>query len=239
MAHTAPPEDIWHVQLATGDVRPMTLDELDRAFHAGVLDAQSHVFAPGASVWVPLGQIAGLDASEAPEAEAPVASLAPVAMAPAGESSQPRSSGLDVHEDATDLDMLAAGFARRRRRMALLGGTAVGIALAGVLAVVAFTKLGATASAASAPPARQEMAQTPAAPPPAATTLDEASASRSVLSDEQRKRLLEADKKREADLQRKAKPAAPPSRAKGGSKSSGNSPFVNGGNKYDPLNGSL
>lgn len=72
-------DEIWHVQLRDGEVRPVSLDELDAAFQSGIIDANAQVFAPGATTWTTLGAIAGLDdADEAPAAAAPAASADPI-----------------------------------------------------------------------------------------------------------------------------------------------------------------
>src|SRR6478609_2871672 len=54
--------DLWHVQLASGEVCTMTLDLLDDAFQDGIITEQTWVWQEGSSDWVTLGEIAGLDA---------------------------------------------------------------------------------------------------------------------------------------------------------------------------------
>lgn len=72
-------DEIWHVQLPDGEVRPVSLDELDAAFQSGLIDASAHVYAPGATEWTTLGAIAGLDdADEAPASAAPSSAADPV-----------------------------------------------------------------------------------------------------------------------------------------------------------------
>src|SRR6476660_9595446 len=54
--------DLWHVQLASGEVCTMTLDLLDDAFQDGIINEQTYVWQEGGSDWVTLAEIAGLDA---------------------------------------------------------------------------------------------------------------------------------------------------------------------------------
>ena len=74
--------------------------------------------------------------------------------------------------------------------------------------------------------------------PAAAVDVVDIDARAKQLSEDQRKRLLEADKAREST--RKARPAtggaATGARRPAGEKGA---PFVNGGDKFDPLNGAL
>src|SRR5687767_15387696 len=72
-------EQLWRVQLPTGEVRAMTLDGLDDAFQAGWIHEGTLVLAPGAMSWAPLADVAGLDAPDAVE-QATTPSLSPVAI---------------------------------------------------------------------------------------------------------------------------------------------------------------
>jgi hypothetical protein len=58
-------DDLWHVQLASGDVCLMTLDQLDDAFQTGVISENTYLWQEGATGWVTLREVAGLDADEA------------------------------------------------------------------------------------------------------------------------------------------------------------------------------
>ncbi len=53
--------DFWYVKLTDGDVHRVTLDQLDEAFQAGHIDANTMVLAGGSSEWTRLGAIAGMD----------------------------------------------------------------------------------------------------------------------------------------------------------------------------------
>lgn len=69
--------DIWHVKLENGEVRSLTLDELDAGYKDGWIRGRTPVLAAGALRWSPLRDVAGLDPSgpwEAmPESVAPQA----------------------------------------------------------------------------------------------------------------------------------------------------------------------
>lgn len=56
--------DLWHVQLASGDLEVMTLDQLDEAFNGDRIDENTMVLQGGALKWSRLGEILGLDEEE-------------------------------------------------------------------------------------------------------------------------------------------------------------------------------
>jgi hypothetical protein len=70
--------ELWFVKLPNGDVHHVTLDQLDTAFQAGHIDANTQVLSDGATEWTTLGRAAGLD--EAPSAAAPSPTPAPVVV---------------------------------------------------------------------------------------------------------------------------------------------------------------
>jgi hypothetical protein len=57
-------KDVWHVQLSTGELRVMTLDQLDEAFHDGVVSENTFIYQAGMNDWIKLGDLAGLDGDE-------------------------------------------------------------------------------------------------------------------------------------------------------------------------------
>jgi hypothetical protein len=76
--------ELWYVRLSNGDVHHVTLDQLDVAFDAGHIDADTLVLEDGSTQWKRLGEAAGLD-DDAPAEQAPqpVWSAAPQSVAPA------------------------------------------------------------------------------------------------------------------------------------------------------------
>jgi hypothetical protein len=61
-------QEVWHVQLATGELRVMTLDQLDDAFQNGLVSENTFVYQSGMNDWVKLSELAGLsgDGDETP-----------------------------------------------------------------------------------------------------------------------------------------------------------------------------
>lgn len=103
--------DLFHVRLANGELRVLTLEQLDDAFQARWIDERTPVLRAGELAWSTLGQIAGLDETPAPVAVAP-SSVAPVAL----------DGALEADELPPEL---------RPRRRARLFGVALAIALVG------------------------------------------------------------------------------------------------------------
>lgn len=240
-------EALWRVQLSTGEIRTMTIEALDEAFNQGLIDARVHVLPPGASAWMTLGEAAGLD-PEPPPDQAP--SLSPVAIPPSSSTSRIANDDLDLPEEIV--------FAARSRRRAIFAGIAGVGALALALAVIA-GKIGGSAPSSSsvnvafaveAPlPAAAEALPPPeqpaASPEPAkeqAAKVDE----KTELSDWQKRMLLDADKAREdkarttrRDKVRKAEKAQKTNRPPKKRSTKAGQGLLNGGDRFDPLNGAL
>jgi hypothetical protein len=73
--------DLWHVQLANGEVCTMTLDLLDDAFQDGIIDKHTYIWQEGSPDWVTLGDVAGLDEPDVIAPTYPAAGLNPKALA--------------------------------------------------------------------------------------------------------------------------------------------------------------
>lgn len=228
-------EELWRVQLGTGELRVMTLDALDEAFDAGIIHGGTQVLAPGATAWARLADVAGLedaaDAPAPPRDSVATPSLSPVAISndtPA--SFAPAPMPVDLGEIPDD------ALRPKRGRALLFGGLGV-TAVLGVAIAFGLPKLGATLG--NVHPAK-DMANAMQPPPPAVdVTPNDGSFARPQLTEEQKRLLAEADKKREEE--RKAKQQVAPA-GKGGKaapRAKSSSPFVNGGDKFDPLNGAL
>ena len=65
--YTQSDDDLWHVQLQSGEVLLMTLDELDDSFQKGVISANTYLWQEGSTNWVTLREVAGLDADDESE----------------------------------------------------------------------------------------------------------------------------------------------------------------------------
>lgn len=98
-------QEIWHVRLPSGDVKPLSLDELDAAYEAGRIDLSTPVLPPAAFTWSTLGAVAGLDPEPMP------VSIAPVAYGP----------DLSVDLSGEDLDDVPAELRPRRRGKRIFG----------------------------------------------------------------------------------------------------------------------
>src|SRR6187402_1237483 len=69
-ATAAKDDEQWHVALAPGEVKVVSLEQLDDLFRLSIVDAETKVWQPGMSEWLPLGVIAGMDDDEQSEREA-------------------------------------------------------------------------------------------------------------------------------------------------------------------------
>ena len=109
-------EPIWRVQVAGGQIRRWTLDELDAAYRDGVVDEGSFVLAEGCTEWKTLAQIL----SESPE---PQEHQAPLSVAP-----PPVVADIDfAPSELDDVDDLMAFRPKRRRWVtALVAAAAIG-----------------------------------------------------------------------------------------------------------------
>ena len=230
--------EIWRVQLPTGELRAFSLDALDQAFEAGVIHGGTFVLAPGATEWAPLSIVAGLDSPDPEPAQTP--SLSPMAIsndAAYAHASYPPPGAASFDTDTSDLSDDA--LKPKRGRMAFVA--AIGVAAVAACGFLAAPKVGKIL--ANVHPDKAAAANAIQAPPPAQDVTGDGYKPNNTLTAEQKKLLLEADKKREEERKKKEEAAAAAAAAKAqkGSKRVGKSkaPFVNGGDKYDPLNGAL
>jgi hypothetical protein len=69
--------DFFSVQLASGEVKKWTLDQLDAAYRASFIDEETYVLPKGARAWSTLGQVAGAEAPGTEVAECEPPSVAP------------------------------------------------------------------------------------------------------------------------------------------------------------------
>jgi hypothetical protein len=225
--------DLWRVQLGSGELRAMSLDALDDAFQAGTIDEGTPVLPPGATTWTKLGDAAGLEAPEAPPAS--ISSLAPIALSLESNATGPATRYAPLAAASLpdlDLDHLEhEAFKPKKGRV--LAGIGLAVMLAGGLGFAATRVNVGTVAAASDLRAPKAAA---AAAPPEAVDINAATQGK-VLTEAQKQKLADADKAREAAAAQKRKDRpAPPTKRGPRDKSA---PFVNGGSKFDPLNGAL
>jgi hypothetical protein len=72
-------EGQWDVALENGDIKRMTVEQLDDAFRLGIVKGTTRVREVGDAVWLPLSVAAGLDDSVEPPQQQPVEEQAPSA----------------------------------------------------------------------------------------------------------------------------------------------------------------
>jgi hypothetical protein len=76
---TVDPGDLWHVAVAPGDTKILSLEQLDDLFRLDIIDASTRIWQPGMNDWLPLSVVAGLDAPAPPP---PPSARRPVAPPP-------------------------------------------------------------------------------------------------------------------------------------------------------------
>jgi len=167
--------ELWSIALPSGEIRKGSLDQLDDAFNAGLVNEDSLVLAPGATEWTRLGDLAGIDGAQPAPVVASPPTLRPV---------------------MTDLSELVEA-PRAKSRAPLIAGIVGGVAALG--AVIAIAVMGGggdatkAAAAAAAPP---KPSVTVTAQKPAAPIADDVLPQKPVLSEAQKKALQEADEAR-------------------------------------------
>jgi hypothetical protein len=252
-------EEQWHVQVEAGDVRLWTLDQLDAAFKAELVDESTFVLEVGKTEWMQLGTLLGGGDEEdsAPEAEAaaayvrearaavvPLAPVAPVIFAEAPPSFGPYSTAPMAADIGDDFDSPASFRGRSRKRPIAIG---IGVLLLAAGVAVFASSRGAfsaelpspaVAAAAVAAPPPPAPAPPPADPQPVVAQNTSLAAR---LTQEQLQKLADADKIHDAKMtaQQKARAAAAPHSVGHGHKLKEKGPFHSGGDKYDPLNAKL
>ncbi len=257
-------EEQWHVQIEEGDVRLWTLDQLDAAFKADLVDESTFVLEVGKTEWMQLGTLLGGDddeeaaASEAPPASsyaaaaaaaavpaAAVASVGPILFAEPPVSRGPYSTAPVAADIDDDFDA-PAPFRRSSKKPVVIGIGAVALLAAGVAVFASRASFTASSEPAPEAPVAAAAAAPPVVPavaPVAAPTTDPQPAATSLsarLTQDQLQKLADQDKVRDAKLsaQQKARAAAAPHHATG-HKLKEKGPFHSGGDKYDPLNAKL
>jgi hypothetical protein len=244
----ARPAEFFRVQLPTGAIRTLSLDELDDWYQTGQIDEETYVLRSGTAQWTKLGELAGIDpepqgSATSAEPSMPVAPWPP-AVAACPPSEPPPSVGLysvrpvvsdiggGLDSGLDDVDAPPAFRSGLSKRWVVLG-VAAALILGGLgMAATRGTSTRASASAANVS-SNLVAAPLPAAnPPPAAAAPAGDPTKDSRLTEDQKRALGEADKSRAARL--KARSVAPARSTHKATKV-----FHKGGNKYDPLNSSL
>jgi hypothetical protein len=249
-------EDQWYANLDNGEVRLMTLEELDRAFQNGEIHERTLVVKAGDEQWQTLAEVAGIDEDPAPAAAAPwppavapaaVATSWPPAVAPASAPfapsaapasfapppSAPPHSMAPVVQDLPVWDLDAPAFKPKRTGLYVALG-AVALAVAGISVAIGSAPEEAPSAALESPPgvavpkAAAAPAPEPARPSPAEPGGEER------FSEEMKQALLAADEQRQGRVKQKRGQRSTSRRP-----NKSGSVFTKGGSAYDPMNGSL
>jgi hypothetical protein len=162
-------DELWHVQLGNGEVRVMTLEQLDASYQSGLIDERTFVLRNGSPNWTTLGDVAGIE-EEAPSSVAPFATE--IAQSEFSVPQTPVPNFDDLEDDVLAFD----GRQRRgARRSFFLVASLVLVALGSGYAVKRYAPVilartsTATASMAVTPKfAEPAPPPPPQAPPPAA-----------------------------------------------------------------------
>jgi hypothetical protein len=248
--------ELWYVQVKDGTVHPATLEQIDDAFNAGHIGADTMVLAAGDTQWQRLGELAGLDAPPPPpppparvSVAVPVARpqpqprpyVAPAKIVPS--SLRPMTFDLDADDDVAAMRPKSGAkrFFGAMVALAVIGGLAFAATHASGLNLRTFQFQSAAAAAPAPPPP----APAPAPPPdpqpnpvaaPSAPPVD----ATPRFSDDQKQRLLAADKARDEQTKTKARTKFNPGTVHQASRTSSKSQgFTTSGNKFDPLNASF
>jgi hypothetical protein len=247
---------LWYVKLPDGDVEPLTLDELDEAFQAGHVNANTMVLADGSTQWARLGELAGLDQPAyraAPPPQRPAPYVAPMPAMPVMKSLAPVPRSLrPVSVDLSEFDDDISFQPPKKSKKWMVGVVLVAgvLGFAGFEAqrsgVVSISRLMSGTSSAAAVATAPVIAPPPPAPDPApaATTPPAPSASASDSSaskftQEQKDKLAAADKLREVKSKLHAKAHAAAASVMHTSSHAKAQGFTTGGNKFDPLNATI
>lgn len=166
--------------------------------------------------------------NNAPSLMPTVASVAPPSsLAAASLSTPPSSLALDLDDDAAEAALRAG-----KKRMAFtFAAVAVGVVVCGSLVSWLSGNSGSAPPSAAAVQAPPPVVEAPLAADPAFE--------KPALTEEQKKRLAEADKARDAKKAKAAPGGGGGSAPSNGKKGSSESPFHQGGDRFDPLNSSL
>jgi hypothetical protein len=70
-------EDLWHVAVAPGEVKILSLEQVDDLYRLEIIDDSTLVWQPGMSGWLPLSVVAGDDDDDEPATTLPVHSIPP------------------------------------------------------------------------------------------------------------------------------------------------------------------
>src|SRR6185295_454 len=53
-------DELWHVRMSPNEVKQLTLEQLDDLFRLDIIEADTLIWQPGMTEWLPLSVVAGL-----------------------------------------------------------------------------------------------------------------------------------------------------------------------------------
>lgn len=245
-------DDLWLVRLRTGKVRAMSLDELDAAFEAGVINALTPLLPPNESVWTRLGVVAGLDDAR----ETTLVGYSETVIMP---SSRPRPLARMISVAPVARPTAAPAIAPSRKAPARIAvprtpqppvahRTFVGLALAVLVFSFGISSAARYAfghtSASETDSVRAEIVASPAQdakpasalPAPAVAPESDEDGPSVAPRPEHRANVEGTSAVRDAQVRKDGRARRHHVHVR---RPTGRTPFINGGDKYDPLNGSL
>jgi hypothetical protein len=92
-------DDTWFVAVTRDDIRPMSVDQMDAALDAGVIDTETLVWRAGMQVWSTLRKVASLDESASPASSRNMSVAPDRSSAGAPPVASPVSSSASEHQD--------------------------------------------------------------------------------------------------------------------------------------------
>ncbi len=247
-------EDAWHVQLESGEVRILSLDQLDAFFQNGIIDEETYILRDGTMDWVKLRVALGLD-EEPAAAAAPVAPAAAPAQVPLvsygavpayqfannTDFETPYQTHLSTRPVVSEIDVgeLDESLFKKKSKGKYFIAAGAAAAVVCMVAMVTANRVGSSASSNSV--GASVVNAVPTTPAPVVTTppppVDPQPVAQTKLADDVKQALAAKDtqlnQKIEAKKQARAK-SAPPALHKPSAP-----PFHKGGNAYDPLNAKL
>jgi len=206
----------WFVQLASGDVRLMTLDELDAAFQNGLVDESTLVRRDGVAKWSKLSDEIG---AAAPVEPPPPEASAPQKAVVSTRSEAPVVADISLPEMDDDFDVAL----RSSRKRTIIVSSVIATAVIGAFAAV--TAVNVARMRTHAALAADLAAATPRVSAPSDPEPEETTKSR----DDSKKKDRNVRRQRGSSQGTQQQPGSDVTKT----------PFNNGGDDHDPLNGKL
>src|SRR6185295_1056744 len=70
-------DELWHVRMSPQEVKELTLEQLDDLFRLDIIEADTLIWQPGMTEWLPLSVVAGLGDDDGEAVSIPVSAPPP------------------------------------------------------------------------------------------------------------------------------------------------------------------